>query len=191
MLLIVYFSILIFLLIAIIINIIYVIFYIYQTIRVMLGQAPFVPASQKAIGRVIKEIDLKENSIVFDLGCGDSRVLIECYKKQPKARYIGIEKGFLPFIIANFKVWKAGAKKSIKIKRCDFFKENLSSATHIYTYLYPEVMNKLLPKLEKELRPGAVLASLSFVFPQKSYEKKIDILPAKRDVIKSMFIYRF
>lgn len=167
------------------------IFYVSYIISGLRGGAPFVPASQLAIEDVVKEMDLKENSVVYDLGCGDGRVLIEGYKRQPKARYVGIERSLLPFALARFRVWLAGAQDSIEIKKKDFFKEDLSSSTHIYTYLFPEVMDKILPKMEKELKSGTVLLSPTFVFSNKIYDKKVDISPQRGGIIKALFIYRF
>jgi len=155
------------------------------------GRAPFVPANQKSVEEAVNELNLKEGGVVYDLGCGDGRVLLECYKRQPKAKYIGLERSLLPFLLAIFRVWRAGARGSIKIKKCNFFEEDLSNATHVYAYLFPEVMDELLPKLEKELKTGTVLVSPSFPFFNKKYEKKVDIFNVGGGLIKALFIYRF
>lgn len=136
-------------------------------------RAPFVPAPRRMIDQLSALVDLNAESVVYDLGCGDGRVLRSLYRRYPAARYVGIENDSFPYLLARIANWNIPAHHLL-IKRKNFFAEDLSSATHIVMYLFPEVMDQLLPKLEKELQPGTVLISFDFPFTDKKPERIVN-----------------
>ncbi|MDD5490126.1 MAG: hypothetical protein PHP25_05620 [Candidatus Moranbacteria bacterium] len=149
------------------------------------GEAPFVPCNMKKLVEISDELELKENNILYDLGSGDARVLVACFRKQPKAKYVGFEKDIIPYLWSKLRLWRMGILKNIKIYRRDFFNEDLSKATHVFTYLGPKQMEKLEAKFEKELTRGAKLVSLKFKMPNKPNEQK------KESAAKELFVYNF
>jgi trans-aconitate methyltransferase len=150
-------------------------------------RAPFVPSSRRMIDRLPDLINLNATSIVYDLGCGDGRILRSLHRRFPAARYIGIENDLYPYLLSRIFNWNIPSRQ-IVIKRKNFFAEDLSSATHIIMYLFPEVMDRLLPELEKELRPGTILVSFDFSFSHKKPEHIIETPELGRH---RMFAYRF
>lgn len=150
-------------------------------------KVPFVSVSKKIILEIIKLLNLQSNSTLYDLGCGDGRVLIECQKQQPLAKFIGLDKDILPFWRAK---WNT-KKLPITILRKDFFKCDLSDATHIFTYLSIKFMDELLPKLQKELRPGTRLVSCDFPFSQKKPMQTLHLIRPKNSLGKTLYIYEF
>ncbi len=150
-----------------------------------------MPASQEAINGAFGLLAIKEGDVVWDLGCGDARVLIDFWRKQPRASYIGMEIKPFPYLLAIFNVWRSGARKAIKIRRGDFFKEDFASANAIYMYLFPKLMDQLLPKLERELPQGAVLVSPTFRFSQKKEGEIMQLKPQRGNIIKTLNLYRF
>ena len=155
---------------------------------VTFSAAPFVRIPKNVLPKIIELLDIKDNSVVYDLGCGDGRVILECYKHNPKARYIGIEKSTMPYFFARIKT--RGIDK-IKILRGDFFKKDLSQATHLFLYLLPKTMDELLPKLEKELASGTKLVSFNFSFSKKHLEEIIEFLNPKQKRSGLLYLYRF
>jgi cyclopropane fatty-acyl-phospholipid synthase-like methyltransferase len=149
------------------------------------GEAPFIPCNAKKLDEISDELKIEENNILYDLGSGDARVLIACFKKQPKAKYIGFEKDIIPYIWSKLRLWRMGIQKNIKIYRRDFFSEDLSKATHIFAYLSPKQMEKLEVKLKKELKNGARLVSLKFKMPNKLTEQKKEL------ATKELFVYNY
>lgn len=150
------------------------------------NKAPFIPTSKNVLSGIIELLDIKDDSVVYDLGCGDGRVLLECYRHNSKARYLGIEKSSIPYILARIKT--KGIDK-IKILHGDFFKRNLSQATNVFLYLLPKMMDSLLPKLEMELKQGTVLVSFNFAFSKKKPEKVIKV--EMRNKSGLLYVYRF
>jgi len=157
------------------------------------AKVPFVSVPIRTLKDIEKALALKEGSVVYDLGCGDGRVLFYLYRNNPKIKYIGIENSLFPYILASFRNWfhKIKNKSDIVILRKDFFNVDLSSATHIFTYLYPNIMDDMLPKLDKELKQGTSLISMSFHFTSKREVKVIDLKRGKYQLAKKVYIYEF
>lgn len=160
-------------------------FHMFSTI--FLKRAPFVPAPRVMIDHLPSLVDLDKSSVVYDLGCGDGRVLRSLHRHFPTARYIGIENDLFPYLLARLFNWRITSNR-FTIKRKNFFAEDLSSATHVVIYLFPEVMDQLLPKLTKELRPGTMLVSFDFPFTDKKSERVITAPELGRH---QLFVYRF
>ncbi|MFH1259289.1 MAG: methionine biosynthesis protein MetW [Elusimicrobiota bacterium] len=151
-------------------------------------RAPFIPAPREILPAIVQALELKEGSTVYDLGCGDGRVLEACWRKQPQIKYAGLEKDWLPFWLAK---WRLRQNKDIKIIRQNFLKRDLSDATHIFLYLFPEVMDQLLLKFEKELRPGTRVISCSFRFSRKEPISRIDLHRSKELLGRDLHVYEF
>ena len=124
----------------------------------------FFPTPDEVIEKMLELADVKEDDILYDLGCGDGRVLIKAAKER-KARCVGIEIKEELVEEAKKRVAKEGLEKLIKIVHGDIFQENISDATVVYLYLTTELNARLKPKLEKELRKGARVVSHQFEVP--------------------------
>ncbi|MFA6355148.1 MAG: hypothetical protein WCW65_01860, partial [Candidatus Paceibacterota bacterium] len=68
---------------------------------------------------------------------------------------------------------------------------DLSKATHIFTYLYPNIMDDLLPKFDKEIKEGVKLVSMSFHFTNKREFSEIDLKRGKYQIAKKIYVYEF
>jgi len=86
-----------------------------STIQTMLyTKVPFVPVPKEVLPDILKALDLKNGSIMYDLGCGDARVLTEAAKaskssetsESSKSRFVGIERVWFPLVLARFRVLK-------------------------------------------------------------------------------------
>jgi len=157
------------------------------------AKVPFIGVPIDTLKDIEAALILREGSVVYDLGCGDGRVLFYLAKNNPKLKYIGIENSLFPFILAKFlSFWyKKFNKIDVTIIREDFFNVDLSNATHIFTYLYPNVMDDLLPKFDKEIKKGVRLVSASFHFTSKREIEEIDLKRGKHQLAKKLFVYEF
>lgn len=157
------------------------------------AKVPFVPVPSPVLKDIASALGIKDDSVLYDLGCGDGKVLFYIAKRVPKARYVGIENVMFPLILAHTRAWwnKKFNKISIEILNQDFFTRDLSDATHIFTYLYPNVMDDLLPKLDRELKPGTKLVSATFKFTTKQPAKEIDLGRANYKLARKIYVYEF
>jgi len=130
-------------------------------------RAPIVhhsPAPKNVVRVALDMLKLKKNDILFDLGCGDGRILIMAAKLYG-VRAIGIEIRRALVKIARENARKAGVLPLVEIIRGDFFRIDLSAATAITLYLSLTVNNALKVKFMRELRPEARLVSIFFPIP--------------------------
>lgn len=113
--------------------------------QICVARVPFVRLLPSTIQEIFTDLHLKPGNIVYDLGCGDGRVLIEAAKTQPNSTYIGIEKAFVPYLLAKFRTRHCS---QITIHRDDITKANFQNATLVFMYLMPELINKIEPQLK-------------------------------------------
>ena len=155
------------------------------------ARAPFVPIPKEVLPEIVRALKIKAGDVIYDLGCGDGRVLAACYQSEPRANYTGIEKNFLAWTLAKKRFWFLGNPPNIKIFRKNFFQADLSAATRVFTYLFPKPMNELLPKFQKELRPGTRVVSCDFIFKEKESVEIIDLHRSKNQLARRLYVYEF
>jgi len=138
--------------------------------------APYVPTWDADLHRIFKLADLKPGQKLYDLGCGDGRIVAAAAKIEAIAE--GLEVSLLPYLWAKIKL---ASTPNAKIRFEDFWSKNLSDADVVYFFLTPKVMPDLKIKLEKELRPGSKV--ISFVFELHGWQPTIIDKAPKRPTI--------
>jgi SAM-dependent methyltransferase len=140
----------------------FAIYLIYFIITFISG-APFVPSTNTAARAMIDLADLKKGMIVYDLGSGDGRLVALAVQKG--ARAIGLEINPILVLYSKFRSFLSPARNLATIRMQSFWKTNLKDADVVFVYLLPLHMNRLEKVLKKQLKPGALIVSNSFVFP--------------------------
>lgn len=160
---------------------------------IAIAKVPFVSVSSAVLKNIEENLDIKDGSIVYDLGCGDGKVLFFLAKKYINVKFIGIENSLFPYMMASFSnFWfKKRYQDNVLIIKKDFFDVNLSKATHIFTYLFPNIMDDLLSKFNNELNSGTRLVSVSFKFTLKKESKEIDLNRSKYKLSRKIYVYEF
>ncbi|MFA6553333.1 MAG: class I SAM-dependent methyltransferase [Patescibacteria group bacterium] len=130
-----------------------------------LKAAPWVPVFKRDIPRIIKLAGIKPDDIVYDLGCGDGRVLVALANSTPAKRLVGFEISVLPYLWTKGRIIFRGLSRRVDVVFKDFLKRDLSQASVIFCFLTPMAMKKLAPKFKAELRPGSRIISYSFSIP--------------------------
>ena len=126
-------------------------------------KVPYLPVHNELLPMIYEELHLESDSVLYDFGCGDGKVLRYCLQQKPTISTTGIEWALLPFIIA--KVWNMFFPlKNLLLLRKDFFTIKIDNATHVFVYLLPPVLDKLLPKLQSECKPGTIIVSPNYQF---------------------------
>ncbi|HPA25838.1 MAG TPA: class I SAM-dependent methyltransferase [bacterium] len=150
-------------------------------------KVPFVAVKKNILPMIVAAMKIEQKSVIYDLGCGDGRVLLACYIKEPQASCIGFEKQLIPFWVARWRV----RKTHIKILQGDFLKYNLSNATHVFVYLSSELMDELLLKFKQELSLGTRVVSCDYQFSNKQAIKIIDLKTVRGKLGKFLYVYEF
>ncbi len=154
------------------------------------SRVPYIPTRRKVIRDVLKEMNFKDGDVLYDLGCGDGRFLFTALKCHSNITCVGVEKAPFPFLLAKFRqIWSGN--KNISIIYGDLFKTDTSSATHVFVYLFPKFMDRLLPKFEKELKPGTRVFSCAFEFSNKKPSQILDFKSKSYQLNQRIYFYDF
>jgi SAM-dependent methyltransferase len=144
--------------------------------------APWVPTDKKTVERFLKLVNIREGDKVYDLGCGDGRVIFASAKKGAVTE--GFEIALFPFLLASCLKLLKKEKKNIKIRYCNMMKADLSDADVVYFFLMPAVYPKIKEKLKKEMKKGTKV--VAFVWPIEGWTPiKID----KAEKSSNLYLY--
>ena len=124
--------------------------------------APYVPIRKKMTKDLLFFGGLSADDIFYDLGSGDGRVLISAVKDFGIEKAVGYEIALWPYLKSKFLIQWTDFGNSIDIKRSNFLKTDLSSATLIYVYLFPKLVDRLAFKIADECRAGTKILCPSF-----------------------------
>jgi tRNA G37 N-methylase Trm5 len=122
----------------------------------------YVPTPHDIVEKMLEMAKVKKEDVVYDLGCGDGRIVVQAAKKRG-CRGVGYE--IVPELAkqARENAQQNGVEKLVTIKEEDLFEADLSEATVLPMYLLPSMLAKLKPKLAK-LKPGTRIISHDYQF---------------------------
>lgn len=146
---------------------------------------PFVPSQKKVVSRMISLASLKPKETVYDLGCGDGRLLFEAEKKA-RVKAVGFEIAPLPYFWALLKKLFLGSNAAVRFQ--NFFKANLRKTDVIFCYLFPVTMKKLSGKIKRECRKGTRIISNTFHLP--GFEPVKVLKKNKRAGLPTIYLYK-
>ena len=132
----------------------------------------YVPTPQPVVDKMLEMAQVKEGEVVYDLGCGDGRIVVSAAKKGAKARGFDINPERIRESEVNIRENKVG--KLASVEHADIFELDLSGADVITLYLLPTLNVKLIPQLEK-LKPGARIVSHDFDMRGVKPEKVVEV----------------
>jgi ribosomal protein L11 methylase PrmA len=141
---------------------------------------PYVRSSNAVVDAMLKLAGVKKTDVVYDLGCGDGRIVLAAAKDYG-ARGVGID--INPEVIqeARANARKAHLETLVKFEENDLFASDIHDATVVTLYLLPNVNLRLRPKLLKDLKPGTRVVSHSFGMG--------DWKPDKQEIVEGGTIY--
>ena len=113
-------------------------------------RSPFLRTPRAYFETIFDALELEAGDVLYDLGCGDGSLLLECAIRNPNVRCIGIERNPLLCAYARARAHVRGNPKNLTFARGNLFEKDLNDATHLYTYLVPSSMELLSQKLARE-----------------------------------------
>ncbi|MEJ5367788.1 MAG: methyltransferase domain-containing protein [Bryobacteraceae bacterium] len=123
--------------------------------------APYVSSPQPIVVKMLEIAGLKSGQTLYDLGCGDGRIVATA-AKEFGAKAVGVELSPALAKKARQAIESLGLQEQVKIIEGDMMDVDLSGADVVALYLLTEANEQLRPKLERELKPGARVVSLEF-----------------------------
>ncbi len=152
--------------------------------------APFVITPMEVVERMLEMAEVDQDDVVYDLGCGDGRIVIAAAEKYG-ARGVGIDIDPRRIEESKKNAVESGVDNLVRFFVQDATKVDVSEATVVTLYLLPESNELLRPKFEEELKPGAYVISHNYSIPGWE-EKEVDYATVKVATGKqhTIFLYK-
>jgi cyclopropane fatty-acyl-phospholipid synthase-like methyltransferase len=122
----------------------------------------WVPTPDAVVDGMLKLAGVGKGDTVYDLGCGDGKIVIAAARLGARGVGIDIDPQRVAEATANVK--KAGVQDRVQIRLGDIFDPavTINEATVVTLYLLSSLNEKLMPRLKAELRPGTRIVSHAF-----------------------------
>ena len=151
--------------------------------------APFVPTPMIIVEKMLEMAKVDKNDIVFDLGCGDGRIVITAAKKHG-AHGVGIDIDPRRIEESTAGAREAGVEHLVEFRLEDAMKADISKATVVTLYLLTKSNELLRPVLEKKLKPGVFVVSHNYSIPGWD-QKEIDFFTILDALGEEHYIYLY
>jgi precorrin-6B methylase 2 len=135
---------------------------------------PYVPTTDEAVKAMLQLAGVKKGDIVYDLGCGDGRIVVTA-AKEFGARGVGIDINPTRIAEAKENAKKAGVENLVRFEENDLFDADIREASVVTLFLLSNVNLKLRPKLLAELKPGTRIVSNTFDMGDWKPEKEATV----------------
>lgn len=135
----------------------------------------YAPTPQEVVEAMLKLARVTSRDVIYDLGSGDGRIPITAARVYG-ASGVGIDLDPALIREAQGNARKAGVAGKVRFLTADLFETDISPATVVTLYLTPFLNFQLLPKLNRELKPGTRVVSHQWEMmdPRDKYEFKPD-----------------
>jgi SAM-dependent methyltransferase len=132
----------------------------------------FVPTAHDVVSKMLETAGVKKGDVVYDLGCGDGRIVATAAKKFG-CKGIGFDINPIRVKESLQTVDQYNVAHLVEIQRKNIFNVDLSQASVITLYLLPSLNNKLVPQLSK-MKPGSRIVSHEYDGMEGiKYDKKV------------------
>ncbi|HYF43416.1 MAG TPA: class I SAM-dependent methyltransferase [Ramlibacter sp.] len=121
---------------------------------------PYVPTPQPVVDKMLEMGKVGRNDRLFDLGCGDGRIVVTAAKRG--ATGVGIDINPERIKEAKENAQSAGVSDKVEFKVGDLFEADFSEATVVTLYLLPSINQRLRPQLWRQLKVGTRVVSHDF-----------------------------
>ena len=120
----------------------------------------FVPTPQDVVDRMLELAQVTKDDLVYDLGCGDGRIVVTAAKKYG-CKAVGFDIDPQRVKESLDRVRENQVEALVTIRNADIFELDLTPASVVSLYLLPQLNVRLIPQL-KELKPGSRIVSHDF-----------------------------
>lgn len=122
---------------------------------------PYVPTDEPVVTAMLRFAGLNSNDVVYDLGCGDGRIVIAAAKLYG-CQGVGVDIDPLRIQESRENAHKARVEHLVRFHCQSFFETDLRGASVVMLYLLPGINCRLRPKLLSELKPGSRIVANYF-----------------------------
>ncbi len=142
--------------------------------EVIAQDVQYVPTRQVVVDAMLDLAQVSEDDTVYDLGCGDGRIVITAARKYgANGRGIDIDPKRIEESNAN--AAQAGVTDKVRFIEANLFESDFSEASVVTLYLLGSLNQRLKPILMEQLKPGTRVVSHAFDMGDWKPEKQIEV----------------
>ena len=149
------------------------------------NRVPYVVLPDGAMSEVARTLGVRDSDVVYDLGCGDGRVILALRGVNSAAKYVGVENDWAVWLLAKWRLLSRA-----QLVRGEISGTPLDEATRVFAYLGPELMAELEPRFERELPQGARVVSVQFPLPTRPPAAVVE-LEHSRSHAARLYVYNY
>jgi hypothetical protein len=146
----------------------------------------YAPSLGEAIDEMLALARVTSSDLLYDLGCGDGRVVVTAARKF-RCRAIGFEIDPQRVAESQENVRKNGLAHLVRIEERDMFDVDLSEADVVTLYLLPNLNVRLIPQITK-MKPGARVVSQDFDLAGVIPDRVVQVYLSKREIYKIFYL---
>ena len=124
-----------------------------------------IPTRPERIRKALKLVNLQPDQVLYDLGAGDGRVLMIA-AREFGARAVGIEIGPVQCALIWLRIIASGLGEKLQIRWENYLGADFREADVIFVYATSKEVARLAPYLERQMKQGSRLVSISADFPE-------------------------
>ncbi|TVQ10880.1 MAG: methyltransferase domain-containing protein [Leptolyngbya sp. DLM2.Bin27] len=147
----------------------------------------FVPTPADAITAMLKLASLTPADVVYDLGCGDGRLLIRAAADYGVSG-VGVDVDKTLLERAQTEAEQAGLGDRLRFRQGNLFEVDLYGATVVFIYLLPHLNLRLRSSLQTQLRPGSRIVSHMFDMGDWVPQTRLRLEPSEEDSV--LYLWR-
>ena len=148
----------------------------------------YVATTKEAVQMMLKLADVKKSDVVYDLGCGDGRIVIAAAKIYG-ARGVGIDIDPRRILESKNNAKKAGVESLVRFEENDLFKADIHEATVVTLFLLSSLNVRVRPKLLHDLEPGTRIVSNTFSMGDWPADKELTVETSGKNDFLSRKLY--
>ena len=154
-----------------------------ETKRSSLPRVIWDPTPPVIVKKMLELAQVRPEDIVYDLGCGDARILLTAVKEFGAKKAVGYEINKDIYEKTKQEIQKQRLQDTISIIRVDLLNADISKASVITLFLSMEANEYLRPKLEKEAEPGTRI--VSYVHTMRKWQEE----NIESDSLNRLYLY--
>ena len=123
----------------------------------------YVPTPDEVVEAMLKLGEVGDKDVVYDLGCGDGRIVVTAVSKFKARRGVGVDLDPERIKECKANAREASVEDKVEFRMEDVLKlKDIGDASVVMLYMGEELNLRLRPILQKSLKPGSRVVSHRF-----------------------------
>lgn len=147
----------------------------------------YIPTPDDAVEAMLELADVGPDDTLYDLGCGDGRLLIRAAQRWG-TRGVGIDVDPQRIVQAQAAAQQAGVADLVTLQQGNLYDSDVRAATVVALYLLPHLNVRLRPQLLRQLRSGARIVSHQFDMGDWAPDQIVKLLSSEEE--STLYLWR-